>query len=184
MTVLERAFAVSIKRELLPMGLKCTVKSSLLECRLLLIRERMQKLIIFIHTKANDRCNWQSRNIISITLTSSPVMYSFYDKNIFSQSSSSFWQPCSKSFEWEVLKSVWLLFFTVKSLIGREYFFMGNCEFFHRFSTKYSLNNNIMNFLKKSVCRIFLSRISLRASSTSMFPCYTEKKYKLRNTFK
>ena len=36
--------------------------------------------------------------------------------------------------------------FTVKSLIDMEFFFIGNCKCFHRFSAKYSLNNNVMNF--------------------------------------
>ena len=41
-----------------------------------------------------------------------------------------------------------------------EYFFIGNCNFFHRVSNKYGLNNKILNF-KKILCGIFLSRTSL-----------------------
>ena len=44
-----------------------------------------------------------------------------------------------------------LIFFMVKSLIDTEYFVIGNCRFFHQFSTKYSLNNNIIKF-KKILC--------------------------------
>ena len=51
-------------------------------------------------------------------------------------------------------------YFTVKSLINMEYFFISNCKLFHRFSDKYSLNNNILNFTRNSVCRILLSRTS------------------------
>ena len=36
--------------------------------------------------------------------------------------------------------------FTFKSLLDMEYFFIGNCKFFHGFSTKHSLINNILNF--------------------------------------
>ena len=43
-------------------------------------------------------------------------------------------------------KSLWLLFFIVKTLIHTEYFFIGNCKFFHRFSSKYRLNDNTLNF--------------------------------------
>ena len=39
-------------------------------------------------------------------------------------------------------------FFIVKSLTDTEYFFIGNCKFFHRFSTKCSLKYNILNFEK------------------------------------
>ena len=54
MTV-NRASATSVKRELLPV-LWVQLKSvySLSWCRLVLIRERKHKLIIFIHTKAID----------------------------------------------------------------------------------------------------------------------------------
>ena len=42
-------------------------------------------------------------------------------------------------------------YFLVKSLKDMEYFFLGNCKFCHRFSTKYSLNNNLLNF-QKNLC--------------------------------
>ena len=42
-------------------------------------------------------------------------------------------------------------FFTDKSVIDTEYFSSVTVKFFHRFSTKYSLNNNILNFLKNCV---------------------------------
>ena len=38
--------------------------------------------------------------------------------------------------------------FTAKSLKETEYFFIDNCNFFHRFSTKYGFNNNILIFEK------------------------------------
>ena len=71
-------------------------------CHLVLIRERNQKLIILIHTLTIDQlkvlqvgfpvhtqpAGRQNRNIISITLTFSPVMCSFYDKILFLESSS------------------------------------------------------------------------------------------------
>ena len=71
-------------------------------CHLVLIRERNQKLIILIHTVKIDQLKVlqfdfpvhtqpaakQNRNIISIILTFSLVMYSFYNKISFSESSS------------------------------------------------------------------------------------------------
>ena len=51
MTVLNRASAISVKRETLPVlwvQLKAVYSTSW--CNLVLIRERKQKLIIFIHT--------------------------------------------------------------------------------------------------------------------------------------
>ena len=50
--------------------------------------------------------------------------------------------------------------FTVNSLIDMKYLFIGNCKFFHQFSTKYSLNNNITE-LSKNVFWIILLRTSL-----------------------
>ena len=55
MTVLKRAYAISVKRELLPIlwvQLKAVYSTSRLRA---LIRGRKQKLIIFIHTKAIDQ---------------------------------------------------------------------------------------------------------------------------------
>ena len=61
-----------------------------------------------------------------------------------------------------------MLTFTIKRLIDTEYFFIGNCNFFHRFLTECSLNNNMLNF-KNSVCRIFLLRTSLIWNSSQRF---------------
>ena len=107
-----------------------------------------------MHTELAGR---QNIKIISIILTFSQIMYSFYDKILFLESSSPYCLPFSESCAWKILKSAWLLFFTVKSLIDTECVFIGNCKFFHQFSTKYSLSNNIANFQKilcvESSCR-------------------------------
>ena len=51
MIVLNRASAISIKRELLPvLWVQLKAVYSMSWCHLVLIRERKQKLIIFIHT--------------------------------------------------------------------------------------------------------------------------------------
>ena len=94
MTV-NRAFAISV----LWVQLKAVYSTSW--CRLVLIRERNQKLIILIYTLTIDQlkvlqlaslcaqpAGRQNRNIILIILTFSPVMYSFYGKILFQESSS------------------------------------------------------------------------------------------------
>ena len=64
-----------------------TVKNCLFNIlvRLVLIRERNQELIFLVYPQPAGRLN---RNIISIIFTFSPVMYSFHDKILFSESSS------------------------------------------------------------------------------------------------
>ena len=97
--------------------------------RLVLIRERNQKLLILMHTLTIDQlkhCNWlpcatqpagrQNRNIISIIVTFSPVMYSFYDKILFPESSSLFKLPFSESCTWKFSNSHDCYFFMVKAL--------------------------------------------------------------------
>ena len=114
-----------------------------------------------MHTQPAGR---QNRNVISIIMTFSLVMYSFYDKILFFESSSLYWQLFFDSCEREVLKSPWMLFFTVKSLIDKEYFFIGNCIFFINFDQVYT------ELSKNSVCKIFLSRTSLNKRFFHIFP--------------
>ena len=99
-----------------------------------------------VHTQPTGR---QTRNIISIIFTFSLVMYLFMTKFYFwslplhadglfpkaVRGKSSYPHDC----------------YFLRSALDMEYFFIGNCKFFHRFSTKYSLNNNILNF-KKVLC--------------------------------
>ena len=77
-------------------------------------------------------------------------MYSFYYKILFPEFSSLYWQPFPESCAWEVLKSVSLLFFAVKSLIDTEYFSFGNCNVLIGF--RQSVAWIIVYWILKKIC--------------------------------
>ena len=87
----------------------------------------------------------QNINIISIILTSSPAMYSFMTKFYFHSLPFYTDSVFPKAVRGKSSNPYDCYFFTVKSLIDTGYFFIYNYKFFHRFSTEYSLNNNISN---------------------------------------
>ena len=135
-----------------------TIKSCLFNVFLLpgLIRERKQK-VNYLYSYLSDwpvkACNWLPCAYSVCRQAKSKYYFNYL-------SSSLYWQPSPKSCAWEVLKSVWLLYFAVKSLIDTEYFLISNCNFFNDFRP--SIAWIIVYWtLKKSVCRIFLSRKSL-----------------------
>ena len=157
---INRVSAINAKRKLLPVlwvQLKTVYSTSWF--RLVLIREKKQKLIIFIYTLASSatgfpvhpqpagRQNWNIISIIFDFLTGNVL---FFDEISFSESSSLYWLPFPKDCSWEVLKSVWMFSFMVKSLTDTEYFFID-----FRLSMAWII---IYWTLKNPVCRIFLSQ--------------------------
>ena len=133
MTV-NRASAISV----LWVQLKAVCSTSW--CCLVLIRERNQKLIILTHTchtltidQLKHR-NWlpcansagmQKRNLISIILTFSLVIYYFFGQNfifgVFLSILTAFFRKlCAGASQIRMT----VIFFTVKSLIDTEYFFI------------------------------------------------------------
>ena len=97
-----------------------------------------------VHTQPAGR---QNRNIVSIILTFSPVMYSFMIKFYFRSPLTAFFRKlCVGSPQ----VSMTVIFYGQKPC-RHGIFFIGNCELFHRFSTKYRLNNSTLNF-KKNLC--------------------------------